>query len=147
MTPMLSGYPEVTTEEVSEQWAKALTSWVDKHGGDGPSLWEWQGKCPTPAKVVEYLDFLMELRCDMAAKAAADEELEECCKAIRDKGWFADPSFRLAELRSERRPSPQYLALKALERLKVAHNLDPKAVEAIETALSFPGPLHDGGRN
>lgn len=134
-------------KENSEQWAKAITTWINKQGGDGPSLWEWQGKCPAPAKVVEYLDFLMELRCDMAAKAAADTELEGCCKSIRDMGWFADPSFRLAELRRERRPSPHDLALKALEALKKAHDLDPKAVEAIELALSSPGSLHDGGRD
>lgn len=136
----------VTNEEVSRQWAKALTTWIDKHGGDGPSLWEWSGKCPTPEKVVEYLDFLLDMHCDMSEKAAADKELESCCKAIRDMGWFADPSFRLAELRRERRPSPRDLALKALDSLKKVHNMDPEAVEAIELALSSPGELHDGGR-
>lgn len=107
----------VTNEEVSRQWAKALTTWIDKHGGDGPSLWEWSGKCPTPEMVVGYLDFLLDMHCDMAKKAAADIELEKCCESIRDMGWFADPSFRLAELRSERRPSPQHLAIKALDSL------------------------------
>jgi hypothetical protein len=40
----------------SEQWAKVLTAFIDKIGGDGPSLWNWQGQTPTPEKVVNYLE-------------------------------------------------------------------------------------------
>lgn len=40
----------------SEQWAKVLTVFIDKIGGDGPSLWNWQGQTPTPERVVNYLD-------------------------------------------------------------------------------------------
>ena len=39
----------------SNDWAKALTSFVDEIGGDGPSLWQWAGITPTPEKVVDYL--------------------------------------------------------------------------------------------
>jgi hypothetical protein len=39
----------------TNDWAKALTSFVDEIGGDGPSLWQWAGITPTPEKVVDYL--------------------------------------------------------------------------------------------
>jgi hypothetical protein len=38
-----------------DDWAKALTNFVDEIGGDGPSLWQWAGITPTPEKVVDYL--------------------------------------------------------------------------------------------
>jgi hypothetical protein len=39
----------------SDDWAKALTNFVDEIGGDGPYLWQWSGTTPTPEKVVGYL--------------------------------------------------------------------------------------------
>jgi hypothetical protein len=56
-----------------------------------------------------------------AAQYGADRELEACCKAIRDRKWFADPNHRIAELRDARRPKPPSLkeqALQELEQLK-----------------------------
>lgn len=123
-------------QEAHEKWAKALTKWVDKQGGDGPSLWQWSGICPTPERVTEYLDFLLDLRCDLAAKGAADREFEGCCKAIRDGMWFADPTFRLEELRRERRPNLREQALKDWELLKSSHNIDPEVAKRLEEALS-----------
>jgi hypothetical protein len=38
-----------------DDWAKALTNFVDEIGGDGPYLWQWSGTTPTPEKVVGYL--------------------------------------------------------------------------------------------
>lgn len=40
----------------SEQWAKKLTAFIDKMGGDGSSLWNWQGQTPAPEEVVNYLE-------------------------------------------------------------------------------------------
>jgi hypothetical protein len=52
------------------------------------------------------------------ARYGADQELEECCEAIRDRKWFGDPSYRIAELRAARRPEPPSLKEQALD----AHN-------------------------
>ena len=54
-----------------------------------------------------------------AAQWSADQELEACCEYIRQ--WFADPQYRIAELRTARRPKPPTLkeeALAAFARLK-----------------------------
>jgi len=114
--------------ENSKQWANALADWVDRNGGDSSPL-RIEGKIPSPQEVCDCLNDVVDFNCELAS----NKEFEECCIVIRDKRWFADPSFRLAELRRERRPSP--------------HDLDPKAVEAIELALSSPWSLHDGGRD
>jgi hypothetical protein len=42
-----------------------------------------------------------------AARWGADRELEACCEYIRR--WFADPQYRIAELRAARRPKPPSL--------------------------------------
>ena len=44
-----------TKVKISDQWADALTNFIDEIGGDGPSLWQWKGITPTPEKIVEYL--------------------------------------------------------------------------------------------
>ena len=54
----------------------------------------------------------------LAAQWGADQELEACCEHIANKGkWFADPHFRLKELREARRPKPPSLKKQALEQL------------------------------
>jgi hypothetical protein len=40
------------------------------------------------------------------AQAAADAELEGVCSTILSQEWFADPTFRIAQLRRARRPAP-----------------------------------------
>ena len=50
----------------------------------------------------------------LAYQAGADQELEECCEAIRDRKWFGDPSYRIAELRAARRPKAPSLKEQAL---------------------------------
>lgn len=123
----------------SEQWAKAITSWIDKQGGDGPSLWEWSGKCPTPDQVVNYLDHLLEIRLEIAA----NEELDACCGTIKRKGWFADPTFRINELIRERRPSPtlKEQALRDLATVRQCSDVLPEILDTIELALdSIPDP-------
>ena len=123
-----------TLKETSRQWAMAITNWIDKQGGDGPSLWEWSGKCPTPDKVIDYLDHLLEIRLEIAA----NEELDACCETIRRKGWFADPTFRINELTRERRPSPtlKEQALRDLATVRKCSDVLPEILDTIEMALN-----------
>jgi hypothetical protein len=68
----------------------------------------------------------------LAYQAGADQELEECCEAIRDRKWFGDPSYRIAELRAARRRKPPSLkeqALQALsEAVKMADDVPPEGI-------------------
>ena len=42
----------------SEDWANAITNFVDEIGGDGPGLWKWARIAPTPKEVVDELRLL-----------------------------------------------------------------------------------------
>jgi hypothetical protein len=55
---------------------------------------------------------------DQVAQWGADQELEACCEAIKNRKWFGDPSYRIAELRAARRPKPPSLKEQALEDLE-----------------------------
>ena len=76
-----------------------------------------------PPEMVEQWAHLLSSRSDhavfsLAAQWGADQELEACCEHIANKGkWFADPHFRLKELREARRPKPPSLKKQALEQL------------------------------
>lgn len=50
-----------------------------------------------------------------AAQWAADMELGAIEKEILDQGWFANPEYRLAQLRAARRPKPLSLKQQALD--------------------------------
>jgi len=55
---------------------------------------------------------------DKAIRWGADKELQACCEYIAGPGkWFANPQFRLDELRAARRPKPPSLKEQALEAL------------------------------
>lgn len=96
-----------------------------------------------PEMVTEHLDDLLELRCEMAAREAANREFEGCCKVIEDKRWFADPTFRLEELRRERRPNLREQALKDWKLLRDCNNLDPEVADRLEKVLDcIPSPLY-----
>jgi len=81
---------------------------------------------PPPELVREWCDevygtgelTLYEYVATLAAQWGADAELEACCEVIKDHVWFAQPAFRLAELRSTRRPKPPSLKQQALETLE-----------------------------
>ena len=116
--------------EVSKQWATALSGLIDDLGGDSPALWEWEGKTPTPEKVVEYLreniQYLQQL--------AADEELEACCE------WFLQNNYRLdvrTTFRNARRPQQtlKSQALKDFETVRKHSDLLPEILDTIENAL------------
>jgi hypothetical protein len=58
--------------------------------------------------------------CTKAARWGADQELEACCEHIAGPGkWFANPQFRLDELRAARRPKPPSLKEQSLKHLEV----------------------------
>ena len=75
---------------------------------------QWQSECPYFIISVQREDWMI----GRAAQWGADQELEACCEHIANKGkWFADPHFRLKELREARRPKPPSLKKQALEQL------------------------------
>lgn len=54
----------------------------------------------------------------LASRLGADQELEACCEYIAGPGkWFANPQFRLDELRAARRPKPPSLKKQAYDAL------------------------------
>ena len=67
---------------------------------------------------------IYQMGCDQRGKdiesklqEAADQELEACCLAIKNLEWFANPSFRIANLRAARRTKPKSLKEQALDEL------------------------------
>lgn len=118
-----------TKESVSKQWATALSGLIDELGGDSPALWEWEGKTPTPEKVVECLRELV----DFHMSIAADNELEACCEWLTDQSLHLDGSY----LRAARRPKPtlKSQALKDFETVRKHSDLLPEILDTIENAL------------
>ena len=122
----------VAEDEVSKQWATALSGLVDNLGGDKPALWEWEGKTPTPEKVIACLQELF----DFHMPIAADNELDECCKWIED--WYGNGSREVTgNLRNARRPQPtlKQQALKDFETVRKNSDLLPEILDTIEKAL------------
>ena len=123
----------VAEDEVSKQWATALSGLVDNLGGDKPALWEWEGKTPTPEKVVEYLreniKYLQQL--------AADEELERCIEWVSIELNCTDQEHLVPYLREYRRPKPtlKSQALKDFETVRKHSDLLPEILDTIENAL------------
>jgi hypothetical protein len=119
----------VAEEEVSKQWATALSGLVDNLGGDGPALWEWEGKTPTPEKVIACLQDLF----DFHMHLAADNELDECCGILERNGYLVHS----VNLRKYRRPQPtlKSQALKDFETVRKHSDLLPEILDTIEKAL------------
>jgi hypothetical protein len=72
----------------------------------------------------------------LAARWGADKELEACELIITGRKWFADPKYRLTQLRNARRPITKSLKEQALERLELAKeyvDVEPilRALEAL----------------
>ncbi|AGG91281.1 hypothetical protein SWVG_00042 [Synechococcus phage S-RIP1] len=76
----------------------------------------WESDWVAERKEIDYL--LTE-----AYQAGADAELEACCEAIKNRMWFAQPTFRLEELRAARRPKPPSLKEQALVELAEWENV------------------------
>lgn len=114
-----------TKESVSKQWATALSGLIDKLGGDSPALWEWEGKTPTPEKVVECLQENIQY--------IADGELEACCAVMEMNEGRVSGNV----LRAIRRPQPtlKSQALKNFESVRKHSDLLPEILDTIENAL------------
>jgi hypothetical protein len=113
----------------TRRWETALSNFIDELGGDSPALWEWEGKTPTPEKVVECLRELV----DFHMSIAADNELEECCAVVEMN--VGRESMRI--LRDTRRPQPtlKSQALKDFETVRKHSDLLPEILDTIENAL------------
>jgi len=114
-----------TKESVSKQWAIALTNFIDELGGDGPALWGWEDKTPTPEKVVECLRDNIQY--------IADGELESCCVVVEMNEGRVSGNV----LRAIRRPQPtlKSQALKDFETVRKHSDLLPEILDTIENAL------------
>jgi hypothetical protein len=133
-----------TKASVSKQWATALSGLIDELGGDSPALWEWEGKTPTPEKVVECLrEHIKYLE-----QSAAYGELEACCELIskRYSGCTYEGQDTAKEIstwmRNTRRPQPtlKSQALKYFETVRKHSDLLPEILDTIENALKcIPG--------
>lgn len=121
------------------RWVKALSDFIDKLGGDSPALRQWSGITPTPEKVVECLQELV----DFHMYIAADNELDACCewlKGIRGPmkvTGIDDPFLVSVSLRNARRPQPtlKSQALKDFETIKKNSDVLPEILETVEKAL------------
>jgi hypothetical protein len=113
----------------TKRWATALSGLIDELGGDSPALWEWEGKTPTPERVVEYLRELMKYR----EQLVADEELEACCAVMEMNEGRVSGNV----LRAIRRPKPtlKSQALKDFEMVRKHSDLLPEILDTIENAL------------
>lgn len=115
----------VAEKEASKQWATALSGLIDELGGDSPALWEWEGKTPTPEKVVECLRENIQY--------IADGELEACCAVMEMNGEYVSGNV----LRAIRRPQPtlKSQALRDFETVRKHSDLLPEILDTIENAL------------
>ena len=117
--------------ETSRQWANVLSVLIEELSPHSSlSLWGYEGKPPTPEKVVEYLRGLIKHR----EQLAADEELEACCE------WFLQNNYRLdvrTTFRNARRPQQtlKSQALKDFETVRKHSDLLPEILDTIENAL------------
>jgi hypothetical protein len=128
-----------TKVKVSNQWATALSNFIDELGGDSPALWEWGGITPTPEKVVECLRELV----DFHMTTAADNELDECCELISK--WYSGCTYERQDtakvistwMRNTRRPQPtlKSQALRDFETVRKHSDLLPEILDNIENAL------------
>jgi hypothetical protein len=120
----------------TKRWATALSGLIDELGGDSPALWEWEGKTPTPEKVVECLRENIQYR----EQLAADDELERCVEWLGDAPVVWDNNEEVhpgSYLRISRRPKPtlKSQALRDFETVRKHSDLLPEILDTIENAL------------
>ena len=134
-------YNEIYTtaeRETSRQWANALSVLIEELSPHSSlSLWGYEGKPPTPEKVVEYLRGLIKHR----EQLAADEELEACIELLIKRYSGCTNSYTANEIaswmRNTRRPKPtlKSQALKDFETVRKHSDLLPEILNTIENAL------------
>jgi hypothetical protein len=120
-----------TNEKISNQWAEALTNFIDEIGGDGSSLWQWKGITPTPEKIVEYLrDYIQYLE-----QSAADGELNACCTVMEINEAYVSGNV-LRAIRRPKSPTLDELALQFLGTIEKDGRYLPEITETIRKALT-----------
>jgi hypothetical protein len=120
-----------TNEKISDQWADALTNFIDEIGGDGPSLWEWKEITPTPEKIVEYLrEYIQCLE-----QGAADGELNACCNVMEINGAYVSGNV-LRAIRRPKSPTLDELALQFLGTIEKDGRYLPEITDTIRKALT-----------
>ena len=130
-------YNEIYTtaeRETSRQWANALSVLIEELSPHSSlSLWGYEGKPPTPEKVVEYLRGLIKHR----EQLATDEELEACIEWASIELNCTDQEHLVPYLREYRRPKPtlKSQALKDFETVRKHSDLLPEILDTIENAL------------
>ena len=134
-------YNEIYTtaeRETSRQWANALSVLIEELSPHSSlSLWGYEGKPPTPEKVVEYLRGLIKHR----EQLATDEELEACIELLIKRYSGCTNSYTANEIaswmRNTRRPKPtlKSQALKDFETVRKHRDLLPEILNTIENAL------------
>jgi hypothetical protein len=120
-----------TNEKISNQWAEALTNFINEIGGDGPSLWQWRGITPTPEKIVEYLrEYIQYLE-----QSAADGELNACCNVMEINGAYVSGNV-LRAIRRPKSPTLDELALQFLGTIEKDGRYLPEITDTIRKALT-----------
>jgi hypothetical protein len=120
-----------TKLKISDQWADALTNFIDEIGGDGPSLWQWKGITPTPEKIVEYLrEYIQYLE-----QSAADGELNACCNVMEINGAYVSGNV-LRAIRRPKSPTLDELALQFLGTIEKDGRYLPEITDTIRKALT-----------
>ena len=143
-------YNEIYTtaeRETSRQWANALSVLIEELSPHSSlSLWGYEGKPPTPEKVVEYLRGLIKHR----EQLAADEDLEACIELLIKRYSGCTNSYTAfyrvinhsmneiaSWMRNTRRPKPtlKSQALKDFETVRKHRDLLLEILNTIENAL------------
>ena len=120
-----------TKVKITNQWADAITNFIEEIGGDGPYLWEWKGITPTPEKIVEYLrDYIQYLE-----QSAADSELNACCNVMEMNGAYVSGNV-LRSIRRPKTPTLDELALQFLGTIEKDGRYLPEITDTIRKALT-----------
>jgi hypothetical protein len=120
-----------TKVKISNQWADALTNFIEEIGGDGPSLWQWKGITPTPEKIVEYLrEYIQHLE-----QSAADGELNACCNVMEINEAYVSGNV-LRAIRRPKSPTLDELALQFLGTIEKDGRYLPEITDTIRKALT-----------
>jgi hypothetical protein len=101
---------------------------------------------PLEELVQEWLELPLseEERLVVAYRWGADQQLEACCKYIGEVGaWFADPEYRLRELRAARRPKPPSQADLAQDALKNINGYAVQQMRGNVGCVAYRGLMRD----
>ena len=92
-------------------------------------------RCDKDVSILTQLQLTMESWYHHGFVDGSNYELDKVEETIVERGWFADPTFRLRELRMRRRPeaTTKEKGLRALNEMK--GSIDPKLYDCIKEAI------------